>query len=71
MEEWECMLSDVFDSVLQYLSNEDVKHSRLVCTTWRDEMDNLLSSMTLKSSAHVPHMVSRFQASPALCSIVP
>ena len=70
MEEWECMLSDVFDSVLRYLCAQDVKHLTLVCTTWRDEVDNLVSSMTLKSCAHVPHMVARFQASTALRSNV-
>ena len=64
MDEWECMLSDIFDCVLRHLDTEDVKHSRLVCTTWREEVDSLISTMTLKGPLHVPNMVSRFQASP-------
>ena len=61
MDEWECMLSEIFDCVLRFLSPDDIKQSRLVCTTWREEVDSLISSMTLKRALHVPNMVSCFQ----------
>ncbi len=61
MDEWECMLSEIFECVLRYLDTEDIKQSRLVCTTWREEVDGLISSMALKRALHVPQMVSCFQ----------
>ena len=64
MDEWECMLSEIFDRVLRCLDTDDVKRSRLVCTTWRKNVDSLISSMALKTALHVPKMVSRFQVCP-------
>ena len=61
MDEWECMLSEIFDRVLRCLDTDDVKQSRLVCTTWREKVDSLISSMALKRALHVPKMVSSFQ----------
>lgn len=68
MDEWECMMSDIFESVLRNLNTQDVKNSRLVCTSWRKEVDSLISSMTVKSAVHIPHMVARFQASQHFCT---
>lgn len=55
------MLSEIFDCVLRYLDTDDIKQSRLVCTTWREEVDCLISSIALKRVLHVPEMVARFQ----------
>ena len=65
MDEWECMLSDIFEGVLRCLSCEDIKQCRLVCTSWQKDMDRLISRMVIKSGAHIPQMVSTFQASPS------
>ena len=64
MDEWECMLSDIFEGVLHYLSSDDIKQSRLVCTSWHKEINRVISRMVIKSGAHIPQMLSTFQASP-------
>ena len=64
MDDWECMLSEIFDCVLRYLDTDDIKQSRLVCTAWREEVDCLISSIALKRALHVPKMVARFQVRP-------
>lgn len=64
MSAWDMILDDLLEVVVETLRPQDVASMRSVCSTWREKLDCLLSTLQLRQPLYIPDMAARFQACP-------
>ena len=62
MAEWDMVLDDIMEEVLQRLNPQDMARIRSVSSAWRAKTDSLLTTLHLRHAQYIPEATARFQA---------
>lgn len=62
MAEWDTVLDDIMEVVLERLNPQDMARVRTVSSAWRAKTDSLLTTLQLRHAQYIGEATVRFQA---------